>query len=161
MRDATDSKVAVARFFPLWCVYRGRAGQSVTAARGTVGHPARQVRADTFRICRYFVDRSPRRISRKGICRDQIGDMLDSYPCYTLVYPCRAVPWEQPLADLSSFLVQQRTMQSNKVTFCTTIQYNTQSKSTDGVKDGTMQTIEHTDYSLLRLLRPSKISSLP
>lgn len=111
-----------------------RAGQSVTAARGTVGHPARQgercpkegVRADTFRTYRYCVDRSPRRISRKGICRDLIGDMLDSYPYYNLVYPCRAGPWEQPFAELSSFLVQQRTMQSNKLPLAP--QYNTQSK---------------------------------
>lgn len=133
MRDATSSRVAVAPFFPLWCGYGGRAGQSVTAARGTVGHPARQgercpkegVRADTFRTYRYCVDRSPRRISRKGICRDLIGDMLDSLPLLYFTLPLPSCTSTLGTTLRRPFIFPSSTTDNaeQQVTFCTTIQY--------------------------------------
>lgn len=82
------------------------------------------------------------------VCRNLIGDMLDSYPCYTFFsLPLPSCPSTLGTTLRRPFifptLIQQRTMQSNTLPLSPQYnKYNTQSKSTDSVKDGTMQTIE-------------------
>lgn len=81
MRDATNSKVASTGGEPANRSQQPEEQSGIQLGKGRDVLKAKgNVRADTFRTYRYVVDRSPRRISRKGICRDLIGDMLDSYP---------------------------------------------------------------------------------
>lgn len=91
-------------------------------------------------------------------------------PCYTLVYPCRAVRTTPSPTFHLSYLPSSTTDNAEQhVTLCTTIQYNTIqyakhiNRQCKGWHDAKQS--KHTDYSLLRLpiLRLStlgKISSL-